>query len=389
MNNYPFMLARTMKNMGYDVTFIISYPQENKLCRPEYRYEDIQYPYPSWIKEVTSSFTAIQSLFPSIYQKDAISILNKSDIVILNDRGHSLRPYLRKEILSISLLTGSDIEVLANYKTIYYKKKYSTIKNIKIFILNIKNIFYQRKGIAQAYAVNYFAEGIHPEGDTILEQIRDKNKIRFNFMMSEIEAIEYSEQPDNDVLRIFNATRFVWSEPFPDGINSWENKRNDIMLKGIAKFYKKTGISLDIHFVEKGHSVNETKELLKELGISHLVTWHETMTQKEVIEQYKKCNILFEQFGSDVIGMAGLDAMASGRIVIANARPEIFEPIIKEKTPVCHATDENEVSYWLEKLVNDKDLRAQISIDSRKYVEKHFSTENAVKKIMASLNNND
>lgn len=77
------------------------------------------------------------------------------------------------------------------------------------------------------------------------------------------------------------------------------------MVKGIAKFYKKTGISLDIHFVEKGHSVNETKELLKELGISHLVTWHKTMTQKEVIEQYKKCNILFEQFGSDVIGCHG------------------------------------------------------------------------------------
>lgn len=82
-----------------------------------------------------------------------------------------------------------------------------------------------------------------------------------------------------------------------------------------------------------------------------------------------------------------LDAMASGRIVIANARPEIFEPIIKEKTPVCHATDENEVSYWLEKLVNNKDLRAQIA--SRKYVEKHFSTENAVNKIMALLKNND
>lgn len=61
------------------------------MCRPEYRYEDIQYPYPSWIKEVTSSFTAI-------YQKEAISILNKSDVVILNDKGHSLRPYLRNSI---------------------------------------------------------------------------------------------------------------------------------------------------------------------------------------------------------------------------------------------------------------------------------------------------
>ena len=204
-------------------------------------------------------------------------------------------------------------------------------------------------------------------------------------MLSDLEKIKYCKAKNNKRIRIFNATRFLWREPLTKVYSSYENKRNDIMIKGIGKFFKKTNYRLDIHFVEKGADVAFTKKLIENEGISTQVTWHQEMTQKEVLEQYIACDIMFEQLGKNIIGMAGLNAMAAGRPVIGNARPKIMEPLVGRKSPVCQAETAEEVCMWLEKLVFNPKLRRKIGLESRKYVEECFSPTAAALRISKKL----
>ena len=64
--------------------------------------------------------------------------------------------------------------------------------------------------------------------------------------------------------------------------------------------------------------------------------------------------------------------MLQGRPVIGNARPEIFDLLTGEKTPVCHATTPEQVCYWLQQLTENKDLIGAIGTKSGQYVLDHF-----------------
>jgi glycosyltransferase involved in cell wall biosynthesis len=110
------------------------------------------------------------------------------------------------------------------------------------------------------------------------------------------------------------------------------------------------------------------------------------MTQKQVIQEYGQADVVFDQLGKGTIGMVSLDAMACGRPVIANARPEILEPILGVPSPVCQASTPEEVSQQIARLHFNPGERERIGLASRKYVEQHCSTvalaERCLKKLL-------
>ncbi|MEO6537338.1 MAG: hypothetical protein ABIT07_06340, partial [Ferruginibacter sp.] len=178
--------------------------------------------------------------------------------------------------------------------------------------------------------------------------------------------------------RIFSFTRFMWKTPFPPGINILENKGNDIMIQGIALFLKTFNKPLDIHLIEKGIHVAETKQLIKELEFSDMITWHKEMPFKDLQKHIIQADVVFEQLGTHFIS-GGLYAMLMGRPLIGNARHEIFDAITGEQTPVCHACTPEQVCYWLQQLTDNKELIGTIGKKSRQYVLDHFDVMNETK----------
>jgi glycosyltransferase involved in cell wall biosynthesis len=388
-NNYPFMLALSLKKLCHQVVFIIDYNFQERLYRPEYRYPEISYPYPKWICEIGPRKGTLQYVFSPPKRQRLLRILNQCDAVILNGHGHAIKSFLKSTIPSISMLTGSDLEIMANFSMFDQISKVRKpclrfLSPVKSHLVK-RQISLQREGIRQAISVNYFPQGSFPFGDKLLEDIRGKDGKRTFFMMTDIDRIPFHPIPENRVIRIFNVCRFTWHEPFPAGISPWENKGNDIMIRGFGQFYRETGAELDIHFVEKGTSIQHTKELIQREGFAHLVTWHLEMTQKEVFEQYRLADIVFEQLGNNLVGMGGLDAMAIGRPVIANGRPEFLEPIIGAKSPICQACTAEEVCEQLKRLVFHQEQREQIGKASREYVARYFSADNAAQECLAIL----
>jgi glycosyltransferase involved in cell wall biosynthesis len=131
--------------------------------------------------------------------------------------------------------------------------------------------------------------------------------------------------------------------------------------------------------VKKGRNVEETMRLVEEEGISDRVTWLGEMTQKGVLEEYAKADIVFDQLGNAVLGMGGVDAMATGRPVIANTRPEIMNRVFGAPLPICQASNPEEVCAQLMRLVPDPDERERVGRASREFAEEHFSPEGAAR----------
>lgn len=382
-NNYPFIIASQMKAMGCEVVIFIDAPAEEFLNRPEHYTNDIRYPYPSWIKEKSSLRKSLHIHFPQIFEKEVIKEINTCDAVILNDYGHRFKNFIKPSIPSISMFSGGDLEIMGDYDNVMKMKLINT--KLKFLPRGLKKAYARfsvnqlRKGIGQASLVSYFPQGLIPYADEMLKEIfGHKSYKRFNHMHVTTEGYEYHPPVDNAVFRIFSFTRFMWKTPFPPGRSILENKGNDIMIKGIALFLKTYNKRLDIHLIEKGLHVEESKQLVEELGFSDMVTWHKEMPFKELQKHIIQADVVFEQLGTHFIS-GGLYAMLLGRPVIGNARPEIFDLITGEQTPVCHACTPERVCYWLQQLTGNRELIGTIGKRSRQYVLDHFDIINETK----------
>lgn len=437
-NNYPFMLAKAFKKLDHEVTFIVD--DDNRLNRPENRYADISTPYPSWIKDYSPlplwlvSNPIDQSKIKAITEE-----LNKCDLVFLNGYAVRFAGMLEKQYMV--LLTGSDLdplakkshakEALSSYLDLLYEKKVllknspgsSLVKNnflsaVGVFVnrktsiytnsvyFTPKSTFYniwfiasyrywlqqeikkQRNAIKNAVAHFYFIKGLIPAGDRLLKEIGADEKKRLFNMMVDADSIPYSIPPENKKFRVFNLARMNWvkGKSQPTDFSQVDYKGTDIMLRGIALFIKKNpAVQVEIILVKKGKDVNAAMALCDKLDISSYINWLNELTQKEVLEEYKKADVIFDQLDKSVVAMGGFEAMAIGRPLIANARPEVFDAILGEKTAICQAENAEEVCSWLERLYSDKSFKIETGKKSRDFVIRHFSPEAVVNRTVEFL----
>jgi glycosyltransferase involved in cell wall biosynthesis len=383
-NNYPFMLARAMRRLGHDVQFIVA--GSTPLDRPETRYADIGIPYPDWVHDINLS--RFDLLVPTARRARVVNILNGCDGIVLNQLAPTLGRFLRKP--TIVLLTGSDLNIYCDSSA---SAKLAAVSPRPPWLLRYplrkaliaELIKRQREGVRAAKAVNYFPRGIEPVGDALLDEIGVRDAHRLSFMMTEGDELALWPPPNNSPLRIFNGARFNWVRPIPSGCCELDYKGSDIMIRGLASFFRETGIRLDIRFVKKGMHVDESIRLISTLGLSEQVTWCEELSQIGFLDECRKADIVFEQLGQSCVGMAGLDGMAIGRPVIANGRPEIFESIHGVKSPICQSATPEQVVQQLKRLVQDPIERLRVGIASREYVTTYFSVEHAAIQVLARL----
>ncbi len=431
MNNYPFILASYMKQQGYEVLFIVT--ETEKLCRPEFRYKNITVPYPAWIKDVSPlNVDFFSSVEETKKFNEIINQLNTCDYVFLNGAFIHYAANLAKPHFVI--LTGSDLLELADFKFAesFYKLKTSKllqnglspiiklvnqsfwIRFVKIIFtlfrvtISIKHLFFipkngwldlvhlsnskiallqkinlQREAIKNALGFIHSPYGALKESDKLLSEIGVNENKRIMGLMIDETLSNYIEPIEKPVLKLFNIARFNWvkNKIRDTYFSQLDVKANDVMIKGIALFYNKYNTPLDILFIEKGDDVEETKKLIKELHIDHLVTWKSVLSQQEVHEQYMAADIVFDQLGDALVSMGGLEAMAVGRPLIANAKEEIFDNVLMESTQICNAKTEIDVFNWLEKLCLDANFRLEKGVTSRAFVLKHFSQQAVINRI--------
>jgi glycosyltransferase involved in cell wall biosynthesis len=383
-NNYPFILARAMRQLGHEVLFVINRPEP--LHRPEARYADMQIPYPEWVRDV-GTVNPRDVVRSSASRTAAVKLLAGCDAVILNELGPALLPRIGRP--GIALLTGSDLMTFADYKSVAnfeVSRGNSLIRKLYGRWLGTRIICAQRAGIAEATAVGcYLAKGMHAPADVLFNDIGVRDQQRFFFMMTDTDRHAGAPAPKNSILRVVCVTRHEWLKPLTQGLTEIDDKRSDVMIRGIGLFHRTSGRRLDIRLVKKGSSYEASMRLAESEGIADQITWMNEMPQAQASAELRQADIVFEQFGVSGIGMSALEAMSLGRPVIMNARPEIYEPILGCKSPICQARTPEEVCGHLEALTKDAGERERVGQASREYVERFFSARAAAKTFLQRL----
>lgn len=385
MNNMCYMFAREMHKQGDDVTLWINAPADYKLDRPEAFDADLKYPYPDWIVEMTPKerINVTHLPFLPFIAHRYLKMIKQYDVIILNGNYTSLAKYVPADKTIIGLFAGDDLDVYCNpsrakylashitKKNVFFKPLYPILYSIARFI-----IWERRQGVKKMAGINYYPIGIDPITDNMLSDLMTgKNYKRLNLRGIPFDSAEYSDVELKSRFSILNFTRFTYANP-----SKSFSKRSDIMIKGIASFINANNIKeedVDIIFFEKGEDVELAKELIKKLNIEKYVTWEKTVSQNELHDYIRKSDVTFDQLGEHWVGY-GIVSMAIGRPLIANGRPEVFEKITNEVSPICQAKTPEEVDYWLTLLYKDFDLRKKIGKQSSNYVRNHYNIKNTV-----------
>ena len=302
--------------------------------------------------------------------------LSDCDALLLNYVGPSLLQLLIRP--AIAFLTGSDLDYYANpcmadVRTKTWDADYKASPSGQQYIRALTDFIQrQRQGIQGAIAVRFFASGLVPAGDRLLDEIGVDNEKRLPLVAVD-PSVKMVPAPHNQPIRVFCATRLTWKFPVEVGRSTLDYKGSDIMIRGLGAFYRATGTRLDIQLVRKGLHVEELKVLIDEEGLADQVTWSDEMPLIEVRDQFAKSDIVIEQLSDSVVAGAGLDAMATGRPVIGNAHPEMYEAHNGEMAPFCRARTAEEVCAQLQRLVFDPGERERIGWAGRRHVDEHFS----------------
>lgn len=411
-NNYPFVLARALRAAGHDVRVVID--QTAPLDRPECRYADVPYPYPDWIVE-TEPVDLVDVVYHTPRWRRVLDLMGDRDALVLNRWGYDAAT--RLGLPAFCLTTGADVEFWSHPGSApaYACHRAGGVRGRNwmagAFALNemdgpaVRDLLErtptplfrawhayvfrrfaecQREGLRRAVAINAFPDAVSPRLAEVLRACSGPETIRCCLLMADSAWIPATPPPSNRRLRVFNGARLLWKAPFPHSVGWWEHKGTDVLLQGIALWRARTGRRLDLRLVEKGPSLAATKDLVRSLGLADLVTWQPELTQEQVFEEYRLADIVTEQCGQHVLGLAGYEAMAAGRPVIANGRPEIFTPVFGQEVPVAQARTPEEVAAQFERLENP-DERAHLGTAGRTFVETHLSPARAADRVAAIL----
>jgi glycosyltransferase involved in cell wall biosynthesis len=380
MNNLPYYIAKGLKkNDHFSITFYVDAPKTFLLDRPESWDKSFGEKYPDWIHEyiLPDRLKAFRFALPKIFFKKIIAQLNDFDVIFLNGYWVSLGKFIAKDKLVIDIFAGFDLDIMNEAMLPRLIDSFYKQKGRKVIPRSVVKYFYrklianQRAGIRRADIVNYYPTGVNPLADKDLQTIKEGQPYkRLELRGFDCDKFPFIEPVKKEKFVILNITRFFFLNDRND------NKRNDIMIKGIAKFIALNNIKDDVEiiFFEKGDDLEAAKKLCDEVGISRFIRWEKETSVEELKNFFGYCDVAFDQLGGHWIG-AGLFSMLIGRPMIANERPEVLQKITNEVSPVCQSVNEEDVCRWLTLLYNDRNKVREIGIRSREYVLKYYSLE--------------
>ncbi len=170
----------------------------------------------------------------------------------------------------------------------------------------------------------------------------------------------------------------------PDGLeNSWF-KRNDILIKGLGKlFKKKPDLKALVVFFEWGQEVDLSKALIRDCGFEDKVRWEPIRSKPALKEFFNAADVILDQF-NDGIGTFGAvvpEAMACAKPVILNYKAELHTWCYPKLPPAINASSEDEISKILSNLLENKSYRMKIGESGFDWFVKYHSSRIVIDKL--------
>ncbi|HIF9179490.1 TPA: hypothetical protein ACX6QL_000518 [Photobacterium damselae] len=394
MNSMPMMYALELKKIGYDILYFVDSDRDNYLCRPEYHYPEIKFPYQDWIVEFPLKSQIFLPIFKKYYSNKIIRIVNKkskSKVIgyVLNGFFIALSDMFDGK--KFALIHGSDLSQWGNMNN--NNKLYDLFTERSFFkflpkvlsrkiIVNI--VHHQFNGFCNCNYLITFFNGLNKELDAIVNKIRkevddvyERMDISFSPLVNQPRGVSKIK----DKMIILSAVRFSY-QTFSSS-SEGRSKGNDIIIEGLSLF-SKINKNIEIHFIEKGEDVNNAKILCEKLGLNDYVIWHKEMPLSELISLYNKSHVCFDQVGDHWVSAIGAYALWLGKPLIANDSNFVESKNWPKDNPILSSSSAQDVYESLIYLQNNNKLQ-QISKESMVFAECYLSPDKIVRKITKSL----
>jgi hypothetical protein len=385
MNAMPMMYALELKKLKQEVIYFVDCKKEETLHRPENHFKSIKYPYEDWIIEINLLSHLLISMFPKLFKNYILHKLpinyqgKKIKAIFFGGNYISLATYFSEVKTKLILSYGADLEYLCNKSLInemtneYTHKSFTKYLNKPTVKYIIRNIIEKNfKGAIKCNYVLFFPKGFSKKGDYVLEELSKYNVEyieRSNDMYLD-DFLGYSKKQriEDNVINIMCAVRFH----FDVDANSEENKGNDIIIRGLAKYIKnRRNKTININFFEKGPDVQKAKQICIDEGIEKNIIWNKETSLDELLNMYESSDVCFDQVGNNWLGAIGIFAIILGIPLITNIDKT------ENKPPVLNAKTIDEIYNSL-LLLENKDLYNKISLSSSKFAKDNFTPMNAL-----------
>jgi glycosyltransferase involved in cell wall biosynthesis len=291
---------------------------------------------------------------------------------------------------ALSLLTGSDLTYYADYHTIAVRRGAGDLewyrsgpgRAAQRQMANL--VTRQRDGILASEAVSFAAKGVVPSADSLLESIGVPDSRRFFSWISDTMRLAYEPPRRHARLRVFCPTRVNYRLPLPAGLSTQDHKGSDVLIRGFAAFVQGGG-DAELRIVAKGYHVEDAKALVHELGVEAQVTWLPEMRLDAVYDEMREADLVADQFGLSLPGLVTTDALALGRPVLANFRPDLLGDAYPEPIPGLHAVTPEDVCAQLD-LVSSAAFPAEdVGRAGRAFAERYLSPAAHARTCLARL----
>ena len=168
---------------------------------------------------------------------------------------------------------------------------------------------------------------------------------------------------------IFHPTRLDWTDSTGRTL-----KANDRIFRAVAGL-KSRGIRAEIHYLERGYDVDATRMLISELDIGDRVTAIRTSLDDERLRaQYRRADVVADQFDLGSLGLVCLEAMSSGTPVLVDIDPEYSSEVYGRRVPVFHARSVADIAEHVSVLIEDRALVRDFGSRSREFVLEFHSS---------------
>ena len=149
-------------------------------------------------------------------------------------------------------------------------------------------------------------------------------------------------------------------------------KHISVLIDAFAQLRSRTETPLHLLIVGSGTDAERLKNRVYEHGIRDNVSFTGRVTDEEIVELHKVGDVFCMPSPAELQCIAALEAMASGKPVVAVDAGALYELCQDERNGfLCRKDDVEQICDSLQKLVDDKTLRTKFGKESLKIAATH------------------
>ncbi len=187
--------------------------------------------------------------------------------------------------------------------------------------------------------------------------------------------------------------RKIWEVTYGEGVFVLATSRLDKKVKGqsdelfqVLVDAAKIRPELRFIFLAWGNSLPEFQTKIADLGMGDQFILLPPVGKKRLIDYYRSCDIVLDQFVYGYYGATGLEAASIGKPILIKLREEQYIPLYTgDVAPMINVSQPREIFEALLRLVDNPELRFQIGNDVRNWLVRNHGEKKTMPILLGLL----